>query len=588
MSDVFGQLALSVSGMLFASLWEGAILVAAVWFFLRKSPQLGASTRYAVWLSALIMLAAAPVCTVAFSGQAGASNSAIPAATVSDSGATIQAGSSVAAAAQKTAPAPVLPPPVTTPTPARKQIDIPLDLSFAIAALWLLGAAIRSGVLATHLRRLALLRRSAKMARTAFDFPVLESATATVPLAIGFVRPAVVLPASLNEDLSTDAIDAIVMHEVAHLRRKDVWTNALARVLEVLLAPNPFAWVVLKQLSIEREIACDDWVVARLDAGDVFANALAKIVCKPVFSSLAAPSAIGSKHAVVDRIERLLDRRPRRLRLSPFALTGVFLSLAIFATVVPAVSPVLALAAQPQTVASAGCTDHPALAPVLDNKMRPSGKWKPIVSDPKKISDPKDTVADLTVDASGNASKIVIIRAPHKREAAAARWVLAKTQYRPAVVHCKAVASTVRVAGFIEIAPPAPISVVSADYPYGWSNAHPGSCRIPDLLHGGVPDVTLVNSKPVTASVNVRVDASGNVVNASLTRSSGNSTYDNALLAAARGESYPLNESTGFKPVRPSGATLAWNATHGYSAYSKCAPRPAQYTWTTTFPAADN
>lgn len=591
MSDVFAQPALSISGMLFASVWEGALVVAAVWLFLRSFSRLGASTRYAIWLCVLVMLVVAPVCTVAFSTQHASQPASISASS--------PAGRANAAAATQTFTVPVRPAhaaqsgdvaatPSIAPAPARRHINIPLDLSLAIAALWVLAAAIRFAVLAAHLRRLAILRRSAQNVRTAFGYPVLESSRATVPLAIGFVKPAVVLPAALHGELSTEAIDAIVMHEVAHLQRNDVWTNALARVLEILLAVNPFAWFVLVRLSVEREIACDDWVVARLDAGEVFANALAKIVCRPAYASLAAPSAIGSKHAVVDRIERLLDRRARRLRLSPVALTSVLLSLAVFAGVVPGVSPVIALAAQPSALASAGCSDHPPLAPVLDKNMRPTNAWKPIGFDAKKASDPRNTVVDLTIDANGKPGNVVVVSSPHARDAAAAKWFLAHQTYRPAVAHCKAVAATVRIAGLIDIAPPAPISIVRADYPNGWSNAHPGACRIPDLLHGGVPGVALVNNKQLTTSVSLRVDANGKVVDAALVHPSGNAAYDNAVLAAARGQAYPLDESTGFKPVRPSGAALAWNATHGYSAYSKCAPRPAEYTWTTTFPPADN
>jgi TonB family protein len=383
----------------------------------------------------------------------------------------------------------------------------------------------------------------------------------------------------LSAELSAEAIDAIVMHEVAHIRRYDVWTNALARVLEALLTLNPFAWFVLARLSVEREIACDDWVVARLDAGEVFANALAKMAFRPAFASIAAPSAIGSKRAVVARIERLLDRRPRRLRLSAAALTSVLVLLTIFATTVPTISPVLAFA--PSTE---GC-NHTVLVEGIDTHWRPTGRWIPITHGNRNPNDPRNTVMDVTVDARGKLVKTTVISTPHARDAAAATRFLAMQKYRSAVVNCKAVASTVRIVGLINIAPPGPISIVRANYPYGWSSEHPGACRVPDLTHGGVPDVRLVTNKPVTASVLVHVDASGNVTNATIMHSSGNTTYDNGTLAAARRNTYPLAD--GFKPVRPSGASLSWNASHGYSQYSKCAPRPDEYTWTTTFPAAE-
>lgn len=582
MSDALGQVGLAISGMLFASLWEGAIIVAAVWLFVRAFPALGASTRYAIWLAALVMLAIAPACTVALSAQhanpvatsvntTASLDSNVPTSTPADAGARPHEAYQAS------------PPAVNTVLPQPERIDIPLDFSLALAALWLVLAAVRLGVLLAHLRGLAMLRRHARTERVAFNYPVLISERTNVPLAIGFTRPAVVLPASLSAEISGEALDAIVMHEVAHLRRYDVWTNALARALEALLALNPFAWLVMGRLSVEREIACDDWVVARLDAGEVFANALANLVCRPALRTIAAPSAIGSKHSVVTRIEQLLDRRPRRLRLSAVALTSVLIALTLFATLVPSFSPVLAFAPQPSIPPIARC-DHPALMESVDLNFRPTGRWAPINYRNQNPRDPKNTVVDLTIDAEGRLTKTTVISAPHARDGIAAKRFFTMMKYRPAVANCKAVDSTARVAGFIDIAPPAALSIVRASYPNGWSSEHPGACRVPDLTHAGVPDVRLVLDKPVTASVLVHVDPSGNVVTAALAKSSGNAAYDNAVLSAARGDTYPLSEITGFKPVRPSGATLAWNAAHGYSQYSKCTPLPNAYTWSTTFP----
>lgn len=570
MSESLVQAALAISGMLFSSLWEGAIVVAAVWAFTRAFPKIGASTRYAIWLCALVMLVVAPVCTMELSGRHAAQRAPAPFSAVTAADSNVAAGTPAIAAAQSIEH--------TEASPA-KHIDIPLDLSWAIAALWFATAGTGLVILLINLRRLAALRHSAQILRTAFGYTVLASGHTHVPLAIGFVHPAVVLPSSLNEELPAQAIDAIVMHEVAHLRRYDVWTNALARVLQALLVLNPLAWVVLARLSVEREIACDDWVVSRLDAGEVFANALAKMACRPAFASIAAPSAIGSKHTIVERIERLLDKRPRRLRLSAIALTGILLLLTLFVTTVPTISPVLAFAPQ-------GCADHPALMEGINNDMRPTGRWVPLKYDASKAKNAQNTVMDVTIDAKGNLNSVAVVSTPHKRDGEAAKRFFEMGHYKPAVVNCKAVTSTVRIAGLIDIAPPAPISIVRADYPNGWSAAHPGACRVPDLTHGGVPDVRLVNNKTLTASVLVRVDSSGKVADARLTQSSGNATYDNATLAAARAGTYPLGD--GFKPVRPRGATLSWNAAHGYSLYSKCTPLPGEYTWTTTFPPASS
>jgi len=85
-----------------------------------------------------------------------------------------------------------------------------------------------------------------------------------VPTAIGLVKPAVVLPKWLLEELPADELKQIVLHEVAHLRRFDDWTNLAQKIVKALLFFHPAAWWMEKELSLEREMACDDAVLAVL------------------------------------------------------------------------------------------------------------------------------------------------------------------------------------------------------------------------------------------------------------------------------------------------------------------------------------
>ncbi len=405
MNEVVRQVALAISGTFFAGLWEGALILAVVWLFLRAFPGIGASTRYAIWLSTLIAFVVAPVCTIVLSGQHESQALVAPVSAVTADSKGSPSAPAIAAP-QPTERYPALPASPSAPALQHRIIDIPIDLSAALAALWSLIAGVRVAVLLLDLRKIAKLRHSAETLRVELGYTVLASQRTSVPLAIGFIHPAVVLPSSLTAELSVEAIEAIVMHEAAHLRRYDVWTNALARVLEALLALNPLAWLVLVRLSVEREVACDDWVVTRLDAGEVFAHALANLALRPAFASIGAPSAIGSHHALVARIEQTLDRRPRRLRLSAAALAGMLLLLTMFTTIIPPFSPVLAFtpqaSASPNTV---GCTDHPPLMQDVDRSLRPTGRWTPLKDDPTKASNPKNTVLDLTIDAQRKAAQ---------------------------------------------------------------------------------------------------------------------------------------------------------------------------------------
>ncbi len=492
------------------------------------------------------------------------------------------------------------------PAPAQPQaahLTISQSLAFGAALLWLLVAGVRGAFLAYNLFDLVRIRRSARLWSRAHEYPVCLSDRVNVPLAVGFVDPAILLPASLVEQQTADAIETIVTHERAHLRRYAVWTNALARVLEAFAALNPFAWFVLRRLSVEREIACDDWVVARSGSGEVFARALASMASLAVGPApIAAPSAIGSRHSIVERIEQLLEARPRRLRLSFAALGGTLAVFALIALVMQSVLPVLAYAKTPpplQTVqVASGCaTSNRGVMEVMrfytHDRVKtvrfPLATADRFVAELKKYphySEVRYAIADVTFDASGKATKVAIVSSPGIPgiTARVMRHFEAGT-YLPAIANCVAVARTIRTATIVQYPEEAMTqSNVAPAYPDGWSTQHPNACKVPNLVHNGVPTIADSQTLPaLNAAVRVAVDESGAVTSAAIVKSSGRKTFDDAVLAAAREARYPLNDGTGFKPVRPNGAMLNWNETHGYDAYSKCAPLPGSYVWSTTY-----
>ncbi len=611
MIAVFAHAALAICAAVVGSLWEGIPIVAAVWLALRFLPNLGAATRYAVWLCALAALLVVPVLTVwatsphvAPSTPAEIAQSVAP-PTLEEPAPQPKPHRVIIATADRTAANEAAMPANTAPqAKPGARIDIPQNLAIAIAIIWILAACTRGLLLLQDLRELAALRRSAERMSDSDGYPIFVSSAIRVPLAVGFLHPAVILPASLSEELSRTAVNAVVAHEVAHLRRLDVWTNAFARVIEVFIVLNPFAWLVVRRLSIEREIACDDWVVARSDNGEIFARTLATLATRSCARTpLAAPSALGSRHAVVERIERLLDAHPRRLRPSLSALGCALMFIAIAAFVLQSVSPVFAYA--PQTVADAansGSVQVAGTCPVPNRPIQLSSgmgfhlsypgnvQWYPAEDAAKiiaRFTSANVAVVDLTVNAAGTPHIVVVSAPPYPGMADFVTEVFTRDTYEPALQNCVAVTSTIRTG--LRVKPqPNSLSIVVPSYPDGWSAQHPTSCKVPNLLHTGVPafpssvtDFSVM--KKAKASARVTVDASGAVTNATILASSDQPAFDNALLQAARSATYPLTESTGFKPVRPSNATLAWNAANGSAVYLKCTPLPREYVWNTTF-----
>jgi beta-lactamase regulating signal transducer with metallopeptidase domain len=100
------------------------------------------------------------------------------------------------------------------------------------------------------------------------------SADVTVPAALGFFRPAIVFPADLFPRLSPDEVRVILLHELAHLERRDDWTNLAQKIVKAVFFFHPAVWWIENQLTIEREMACDDAVLAQISSPKSYASSL--------------------------------------------------------------------------------------------------------------------------------------------------------------------------------------------------------------------------------------------------------------------------------------------------------------------------
>lgn len=121
---------------------------------------------------------------------------------------------------------------------------------------------------------LATARRVATRLGLARTVRVLESTLAQVPLVIGYFRPVVLLPASLFTSIPVGQLEAILAHELAHVRRHDFLVNLLQTLVETLFFYHPATWWLSRRMRIEREHCCDDLVVERLGNRAEYGRAL--------------------------------------------------------------------------------------------------------------------------------------------------------------------------------------------------------------------------------------------------------------------------------------------------------------------------
>jgi len=275
------------------SLAEGIVIFGFVAVLLRIVPRQNAGTRFAICFSALIAIALAPVVTGVWSSQiAGSAPHLIhPAITVPDSWA------------------------------------VYLFVAWALLAAWFLMGIARA------LLRLRSLKRSCDPVDVSTLDPAVQnilqvggenralklctSEQVRVPTAIGLTRPMVVLPSWVLQELTTSELRLVLIHEVAHLRRGDDWTNLVQQVVKALFFFHPAVWWIEKNVALEREIACDDAVLAETESPRSYAECLAHLAERSFLrrSIALAQAALGKVRQTSDRVAQILDgNRPRGTR----------------------------------------------------------------------------------------------------------------------------------------------------------------------------------------------------------------------------------------------------------------------------------
>lgn len=149
-----------------------------------------------------------------------------------------------------------------------------------------------------------------------------EVAGATV---LGFQRPCIAIPDALIGALTPQELDQVILHEHAHVQRRDDWARLLQTLLMSILWIHPAARLVSRVLDREREMACDEWVVARTGSPKAYASCLAHAaeVRGRLRTALPlVPAFLGGPQDLVRRVERLLTLKEARRNVSLLAATA--------------------------------------------------------------------------------------------------------------------------------------------------------------------------------------------------------------------------------------------------------------------------
>ena len=314
-------------------IWQGALvtlLVASLSVLLQKR---SANTRYLIACAGLALMLLLPVLTV------GVVYEGLP-------------------------PAPSVMPTVAAPAEATNVAPLPLTGNRApvssssssfdwrnnfntlmpwLVALWLSGVvifstrAIGGWLLVCRLRLRhnqpasaawqATVKRLASTLRVSRPVQLCGSAIAEVPGVIGWLRPVILVPVGALAGLDASQIEAILAHELAHIRRHDYLVNLLQTVVENLLFYHPGVWWVSRRIRVEREHCCDDLAVAACGDAVMYARALTAMEgLRSVASPQLAMAADGG--SLLGRVRRLLGVRSTPSRATAFS-AGLILFISL-------------------------------------------------------------------------------------------------------------------------------------------------------------------------------------------------------------------------------------------------------------------
>lgn len=154
------------------------------------------------------------------------------------------------------------------------------------------------------------------------------------PAVCGLIRPVILLPRTLLHNISSAQLRAVLLHEMFHLRRRDVWVNCVQAFLQIAYWWHPLLWVANARIRRVREEAVDDAVMLALrEDAETYAPTLlevAKLAFQRPLMSLGLVGIMESRSALRQRIERLVDfRAPRKAGLTFASLFGIFVFSAV-------------------------------------------------------------------------------------------------------------------------------------------------------------------------------------------------------------------------------------------------------------------
>jgi len=192
-----------------------------------------------------------------------------------------------------------------------------------VSAFWLIGAVLFSLRIVSGYWYIGIIRRTAEPVTALWqqrvdalaaklDIQTLvelaQSSLISAPIVMGYFKPIILVPVGMFSGLTTEQLEAILVHELMHVRRGDYLVNVLQSALEALYFFNPFAWIMSANIRREREHCCDDGVLSSQGNAMAYVRALAMLEEAKLSRAGVSLSLAEEKNQLLKRIKRIMEK----------------------------------------------------------------------------------------------------------------------------------------------------------------------------------------------------------------------------------------------------------------------------------------
>lgn len=289
----------------FHSIWQGSIVALALAFFLQWTPQGNAGIRYQASMLALFTVLISSVCTFIYYYHASTGSTGLELSPLAYTDRTIGQAA-------------------TSPAPGMKRWSAVLENYHPfMVALWLSGMVLFTLRMAGGLFYIRHMRKTSRpvamagqhilhrlQAKLRFNKRVTIAASpfAKAPMVVGHLKPLILFPIGALNQLTPDELEAVIAHELAHIRRFDYLQNLLQSFIEIIFYYHPAVWWISSVIRAERENTCDDLAVRLCGNKVTYAKALFRLEAARPNAPLLAMPLYTSKNQLFIRIKRILNQ----------------------------------------------------------------------------------------------------------------------------------------------------------------------------------------------------------------------------------------------------------------------------------------